>query len=366
MNAEQAIRAEIDNYSDSLFAIIGFMNLYRFDDKTRQMRGDVLLFQGRRLTPSPEKSKNANGETVDYVTPDLGILLPGDKGVLGEVKRSFPRDTKYWMDDFQQLMAYDDDLTGWPNASKRVAGHDIVLLLHYSRAVAVKDYYEKHSTDAIRFTRPFAIVEFNRSSQAQEFFSFRCIMGNVSDSYLAERLRLSISVPLEMYVLQYDTVKLYDCAPPLPYLLELIWTHVLALKVSNTPGYRMPAKNQKVKVELTPSEIAESLETHFTFRRLHQGHADALQPQVLKGSLVRDACAALVKFGDASWIDGTKTKLIVNFVKREKVLDYFVSQCTKDPQNNGQMELFKAKGSGKPPAPGPPSQSAGQTNTTSP
>ena len=65
MNAEQSIRAEIDNYSDSIFAIVGFMNFYRFDDTTRKIRNDVLVFQGRRLTPS--KQTNAEGGTVEYV-----------------------------------------------------------------------------------------------------------------------------------------------------------------------------------------------------------------------------------------------------------------------------------------------------------
>ncbi len=105
MSREQELKDEIDNYSDSLFAIIGFMNFYRFDDTTRRMRDDVRLFQGRRLTPSAAKTTNAKGETVEYVTPDLGILLPLDKGVLGEVKKSFPRDSTHWLDAFEQLMA---------------------------------------------------------------------------------------------------------------------------------------------------------------------------------------------------------------------------------------------------------------------
>jgi hypothetical protein len=366
MNSEQAIRAEIDNYNDSIFAIVGFMNFYRFDDTTRKIRNDVLVFQGRRLTPS--KQTNAEGAAVEYVTPDLGVLLPTNHGVLAEVKRSFPKDHQHWHDDFQQLMAYDDDLTGWPTPSQKVPTHDIVLLLHQTRAVAVKDYYEQNPGGSLKFTRPFTIVEFNRDSEAQAFFFFRTITGAVSQKPLADRLRLGIPVPMTMYLLQYSTVKLYDAAPPLPCLLELIWTHVVAFKISNTQAYKMPAKKQKVKVEVTPDEISERLETNFSFHGLQQGHADGRQPKVLEKCWVRDACAALVKFGDATWTDTTKTKLIINFVKRENVLDYFVKQCARDPQNNGQMELFKAKGSGKPPppAPGPPSQSAGQTNTTSP
>ncbi len=339
MNTEQVLWNEIDNYNDSIFAIVGFMNFYRFDDKTGKIRDDVLVFQGRRLTPS--KTQNSDSATVEYVTPDLGILLPTNHGVLAEVKRSFPKNQEHWKDDFRQLMAYDDDLTGWPTPAGKVPNHDIVLLLHQTRAVAVKDYYEQNSGGKIQFTRPFTIVEFNRDSEGQAFFFFRTVTGAVSQKPLADRLRLGIPVPMSVYLVQYSTIKLYDAEPPLPCLLELIWTHVVAFKVSNTPAYKMPAKNQKVKVEVTPDEISERLETNFSFHGLQQGHADGRQPKILERSWVRDACAALVKFGDATWTDGTRTKLIVNFVKRENILDYFVKQCAKEPRKNAQMEFFK-------------------------
>ena len=348
MNNGQSFRDEIDNYNDSLFAIIGFMNFYRYDDKKRAMRGDVRVFQGRKLTPSKAKSKNDAGETVEFVTPDLGVLLPDGNGVLGEVKRSFPLDTKFWLDDFKQLMAYDDDLSGWPNASQKVSAHDIVLLLHQSRAVKVNKYLaEELDKKEIQFARPFSIVEFNRSSQGKEYFFFRNVSGNVSDINLAARLEEGINVPMEIYLVQYSTIKLYDSTPPLPYLLELIWTHVVAVKVTSTPGYKIPAKKQKVKIDLDLDEISERLEKNFSFHGLQKGHADTRQPRVLKDTAIQQACAALVKFGDAVWTDNTKTKLTVSFVKRDDVLDYFIQCCAKEPGNNGQMDLFNTKDKGK-------------------
>jgi hypothetical protein len=339
MNGEGIITCEIDNYSDSIFAIVGFMNFYRYDDASRRIRGDVLVFQGRRLTPS--KPKKGNGEDATYVTPDLGVLLPTNQGVLAEVKRSFPKNQEFWLSDFQQLMAYDDDLTGWPSETQKVENHDIVLLLHQSRAIAVKDYYEQNKAQ-IMFSRPFCIVEFNRDSEGQAFFFFRTVIGAVSQQNLVERLRLGIEVPMSVYSRQYSTVKLYDAQPPLPYLLELIWTHFLAFKVSNAPGYRMPARNQKVKVEVTPEEICEHLETNFSFLGLHHDHADGRQPKVVKKTWVLEACAALVRFGDAKWKDDSRAALFVSFVQRANVLDYFVKQWAKEPRKDDQLELFSA------------------------
>jgi hypothetical protein len=345
MTAEQEIKNEIDNYSDSIFAIIGFMNFYRFDDQKKSMREDVLLFQGRRLTPSPSKSKSADGGAIEYVTPDLGILLPSGSGVLGEVKKSFPKDQDHWLDTFQQLMAYDDDLTGWPCLSQKVRSHNLVLLLHLTRGAAVTKFFEQNRGKTINFARPFCIVEFNRSSEGQEYIFFRSRTGAMSDKALADRLENGVPVPITMYLLQYSTVKLYDAAPPLPYLLELIWTHVVAFKATSTPGYKIPATNQKVKVEVSLDEITERLVTQFSFHLLQKHHADCRQPKVLKASMVQEACAALVKFKDAEWADNTRTKLTVKFVKRENVLDHYITLCANEPKD--QMELFKNKENGK-------------------
>ena len=91
----QSVLDDIDDYQDSVFAIIGFANFYRYDDDTKTIRDDVLVFQGRRLTPSPAKAINSDGNPVEFVTPDVGILLPANTGVLAEVKKSFPADEQH-------------------------------------------------------------------------------------------------------------------------------------------------------------------------------------------------------------------------------------------------------------------------------
>lgn len=155
LNRKKEIQEEIDNYKDTLYAIIGFMNLYRFDDESGLMRPDVVLFQGRRLSPKLKKAESdveqdKSGQS-EWVTPDIGILLPTGIGVIGEVKTSFPEDRAKWISDFKQLMKYDRDLEGWPSASGTVSSHDIVLILHYSRSVAVRKFYEEKIDSEVRF-----------------------------------------------------------------------------------------------------------------------------------------------------------------------------------------------------------------------
>lgn len=56
MSDEIRIRNEINDYEQTIHAIVGFMNFFRFDTEKKEMRRDVIVFQGRRFNPSPGKS----------------------------------------------------------------------------------------------------------------------------------------------------------------------------------------------------------------------------------------------------------------------------------------------------------------------
>ena len=346
MSREQEFKDDIDGYKDSLFAIIGFMNLYRFNDDTQKMRSDVLLFQGRRLNPhkipKPIADVTEKKEELvipEYLTPDIGILLPGDEGVIGEVKASFPEERAYWIDAFKQLMKYDQELLGWPNQSEKVKKHDIVLLVHYSRAVGVRKFYEEQKGTEINFTRPFCIIEFHRSNQSKEYFALRIQAGSLSETKLNSRLEESVQIPMIVYIKEYSSFKIYDCEPPLPYLLELIWTHVVSRKASDNPKYTHLRKNQSVDVDLTVADITDQLHLHFSFRPFHDTHPDR-QPKFPKSTWVHRACERLVKTGDATWVDAKKERVLFKFVRRDDVLDYFIKLCVKDPKTDSQPLLL--------------------------
>ena len=206
------IQNKIDNYEQTIIAIVGFMNFYRYDSN----HDPIILFQGRKL------SMTQNG-SADFVTPDIGVMLPDNTGVLGEVKHSFPKEQDYWIGAFEQLMKYDNDLIGWPNNSETVSAHDLVLLTHQARARVVRNYFrEKSATGEINFTRPFCIVEYNRTSQSQEFFFFRVEEGGLSDEQVNKKLQDGASVPMGVFLNEYVAVKLYDAKPELPYLMFLM------------------------------------------------------------------------------------------------------------------------------------------------
>lgn len=338
-NAYQRIRDEIDNYSDTVFAIIGFINFYRFDDSTKEMRSDVVAFQGRKLSPSSKKAALSDVNTDKFVTPDLGILLPTNSGVLGEVKKNFPSEEQYWFDDFRQLMTYDDDLFGWPSVTGSVTSHDIALLLHQARGRAVCKFYEKHLGNKIQFQRPFCIVEFNRSNERQAYFFFRTAAGSLTDAFVNAKLENGVQVPMLALTRVYSEIKIYDSEPPLAFLLQLIWEHIINAKASEDPKYSGLRKRQRIGVELSVAEVVNELHEKFSFHQLHKQASDR-QPKIPKQEWVQRAFDKLVKAGEAEWVDRGQGKLMVQFTRRADVLTHFVEVCASDLESAGQLDLF--------------------------
>ena len=334
--SKKDILDKIDDYKTTIQAIVGFINFYRYDDQNDDFRTDILVFQGRRFTPSSGKARNEQGNDIKFVCPDFGVSLSSDSGVLGEVKKSFPKDSQRWMDDFKQLMSYDDDLTGWPPTNGKVASHDVILILEQARAVPVREFFEERNGKEITFGRPFVIVEFNRSDEGQPYYFFRKCLGNLSETHLDGRLKDGIKVPMEKLVQVYSEIQMYDDEPPLPYMVYLIWQNVVLNAASDKPSFSKLRKNQKMEIEFEVEGIAEELHKGFSFHRLHEDDWER-QPKVPRLEWVVRACQALVDAGEAEWLDEKNVRIF--FRKYDDVLDHFVELWSKGVVSE-QRSLF--------------------------
>lgn len=341
MSAAQDIWNEISDYRDTIHAIIGFLNFYRFDHKLRVLRDDVTVFQGRRLKPSPAKGVTAEGNPVKHVTPDFGVMHVLGRHVLGDVKKSFPQDQELWQDAFRQLMSYDDHLTGWPCPTGCVESHDVVLLTHQTRAVRVRDYLvAMEAAGEVAFERPFAIISFNQGRNGEEHYFFQKQHGGLSDKDLDDLLYEGRAVMMKVFLAEYSTVKLYDAPPPMPYLAWLIWENVINQKAEGDPKYARLRARQKVVVEVTVAEIAKELEGDFSFRRLHGDNTD-YQPSIPPKEWCVKACDLFVRCKLAEWFDeAKKEKMRVYWRRIHDTLDYFVQACAEETgPPPGQLQL---------------------------
>lgn len=313
-----------DDYNDTIHAIIGFTNLYLLDD-TFKPRPHVKGFQGRHLTPLPA-GRHLKKTTERHVTPDLGIVINDNKGILGEVHKNFPKvDVERKKKEFVQLKNYDQDLIGWPVTSEKVNSHEIVLLVHLTTSAYAKEFYQEQlSVAGIVFDRPFSIVEFGRTEQAQTFFFFKTVLGEPLEIDEEKKLKYGVAVPMRVFVREYAKTKLYDAQPPLTYLTQLIWEHIVVQIASKNPKFEHLHKNQKIEVTLEIEDIVQILDESFSFRIWHSRYPKH-QPRIPHTEWVRPACQFLVESGEAKWVEGSDYKQVVIFYQTyADVKDHFV------------------------------------------
>lgn len=322
----QAIKIEIDDYNDTIHAILGFVNLYLLDNNY-QPKPDIKAFQGRRMIPSGSTFQ-ASDSNKTYVTPDLGILLSDESGILGEVKKNIPKDDPDRANKiFTQLKKYDQTLLGWPIEGEMINNHELVLLVHINSSAYAIEYFERlQESKTIEYQYPVSIVEFGRIGQAEEQFFLRTRSGNPPGHAGSTTLQYGVNVPMRVFITEYAKTKLYDSQPPIPYLAEILWSHVFTSIASDDPKFQSLRKNQKIEIVLSLDDIIETLNDGFSFRFWHVSHPDR-QPKIPQRNWVDDTCQFLVNSGEAEWF-------VVNDVKRirikyrliESVLEYFLQQ----------------------------------------
>lgn len=318
------IRNTIDDYNDTIHAIIGFVNLYLLDESYKP-RPQMKAFQGRHLIPLITEHEPTKSTNEYYVSPDLGIVFEKEKGILGEVQKNFPKEEiERGKKVFVQLKNYDQNLMGWPVNGEAIDSHEIVLLVHLTTSAYAKEFYEKQLPNiGISFERPFSIVEFGRFTQAEEFFLFRKVIGDLTEVTGEKKLWQGIPVPMRVFLSEYSKTKIYDAQPPIPYLAELIWVHVVTPIASDSPKFEHLRKKQIIEVILSIDDIVDRLNEGFSFRFWHITHPGR-QPRIPHREWVRQACNFLIDCHVAEWIqDSQETKLRIFYQRYEDVMEYF-------------------------------------------
>ena len=216
MSLEFEIKRAIDNYSSTVVFILALLHEYLFDPKLRARRTDALHEHGL-------------AQTERQITPDIALIIPDPSvALVGEAKYDFARETQGRDKIRNQLLKYDDLMASWLTPPGRAGAGSVVLLVHYGRKGDVVDYFEEELR-AKRFSprANVAVVTAARVPQADTFIHLEKAFGTLEPAHIAQKMRpLAIR---EEHVLSGDfsTIKFYDAEPPLAYLLQVIWDHVL-------------------------------------------------------------------------------------------------------------------------------------------
>jgi hypothetical protein len=324
----QEARNRIDEYMNTIYAIVGFLNIYKYE--LSQENEEIIAFQGRKLYNDETKSK--------FITPDLGLVMSTGLGVIGEVKYSFPNNQEYWKTTFAQLKKYDSIISGWPTNDGTLKDYEVILLVHYTRSREVIKFYIDQIPEAEKVNKIFAIIEFSRVSQGQEYFNFRLEHGDISLSSVKEKLTKGLALPMEVYLASYAKIKINDVEPPLPLLLHLCYECAID-KTIGEGTFKKLTKKSKLQVNITLAEMTQRLREVYSFKTLQSKQFSNGQPEFPKTDWVRKAFNKLSEIGEGAWSDDKSGQFTYLLSQKEgDILTHYIQECSIE--QFVQPELF--------------------------
>jgi len=231
---------------------------------------------------------NRISPSVD-VTPDCVVQTQARLGFVAEAKLGLPRDENAWDDDINQMQKYEDDLMGWWTANERIEGFDIIGLVPLVRGVKFADRVENGiAAGKWKFERRWSVMGFFKTSGIRDFMTLKKERGELSDAELDRRLRESVPIAFDRLILTYQDRKFVDHAPPLPYLLQVMWDDLLTRYAADVPK---DEREQLISLRVTVKKATEDLQVYYGFKS-----SGARSPEIPRQSWVRKALDLLVEF----------------------------------------------------------------------
>lgn len=312
--AVKKILEKVDNYNQTLEALVGFSHVLRWNDEKEEFKPNSYSFIARRMTTSEDNRITPKRE----VTPDLIVQLDENYGIVSEVKKSFPKDKELWIGKFNQLQKYDDELTGWITSTEKIANSDVILLTHYKIKVVVLDYLvEKISNKTLSFERNFSAIAFHRTQEANVFLNFEKFYGDLSDSVINERLRLIIGIPLNK-IIPLSNIKFYDDKPELSYTMEILWNKIFS-QYPKMEEFMESGGIKIITIEVNVDELTQKLREQFS----DYNEGDPRQPELPKTKWVKEAMEMLEKLNYAKKSNEDDNEYIVKYKSINNTLQRF-------------------------------------------
>lgn len=210
----------IEDYTTTIQALQSLISFVTWDTTLEEPLEGSNISIGRKMDTS--EANHVSPNTV--VTPDAVIQRDAIVGYVVEAKKSLPLEKDHWRSVVDQLLKYDDDLTGWWTDNERLEKCCIVLLIEISRSASFANYLESVlEAEDLEFGSPFSIVEFTRSPEVREFIFIRKNSGDFLPSDLSLRLEEGSKIPIEDVVATYGDLKFYDSEPVLEYTMQILW-----------------------------------------------------------------------------------------------------------------------------------------------
>jgi len=302
---------DIDNYEQSLNATLAVIHLYRYDRSSSSIDSSIKKWFGKEMNP---------GE----VTPDVLIQLSEKRGVIIELKRSFPRnsdgtDRDLWEEDFKQLKSYDADLTGWETPNGKISEQDLILLTSQKVCIEVIDYITNKKLNFADFSKSFSVWQFNPAPGIKQAVFLQKMYGEITDykEIRNEDLRRGVTIALDyLFVSGLSKVKFLDYEPNIVYLMSLMWDFIFSRMPTDDDWRRInDGGKQIIEIPITVEQIKE-ISRNFTL----EGHSG------LSNELIRTAMEKFIE---------------IKLAKRGKNGAYVIKYRKKIKDNQGDENKHK-------------------------
>ncbi len=163
--------------------------------------------------------------------------------------------------------------------------------------------------------------------------------GQFTDSNLNERLRKVVAIPLET-VLPLYPVKFYDARPPMPYLIDILWTYIFPQFLSQESNENESRKYPIIKLNVT--EVTERLQQQFSHMR-----DDNRQQEIPRQDWIKEALEILIRLKLARRLADSSNAYEVEFKTIRDPLNSFAKKLRKSTRRKNisndinQMSLPK-------------------------
>lgn len=330
-----SLREHIDEYTGSIQALQSFQSLSTWDKVNNNVRSDCNYSFGRRMTTS------TNNLVVksNIVTPDAVIQVGVGTGFVVEVKYSLSSDRANWEDNANQLLKYCDDLIGWWTEDSKIIEENVVLLIHWSRSIAFKEFFESWlKKNNYQINNNLCFIEFTRSNSAGEFINLRSQYGQISDNTLMENLKYGVMIPIEKVVATYGALKFNDSQPTVvEYTMAIIWQDYLNDIADRT---LFDKKINGIPVNINLDSLTEELQKLFGQKKYSE--RDVEFPRRI---WIKQALDMFIEFGLAKKLDNDLSNFDYQvFYKKipTELFEYFSKLKIKKTykKSDKQLELF--------------------------
>jgi len=272
---------DVDNYEQAVNACLTFIHIYRWDDAKNRPDNEVLHCIGKLYTPGD-------------VTPDITLQLSTIRGLVVELKRSFPQNSEikdYWKDNFDELKKYDVQLVGWETPNKKVNQQELILIVDQKFTRKIIDYIEKNKIFFTDFSKNFCLVQYSPASGLAPGVFIRAEYGKIDDFKTKTTKSLSEGITVKLIHLLttgLSQTKFLDYKPPIIYLMSTLWDHVFNTlpTAEDWRSYNTENSRKHILLTVTSSKLREFLSRNFADKNSSRG---------LKEEWIKEALENFVK-----------------------------------------------------------------------